>query len=587
MIVNCDQCLKGRCEDCSTLDCLCREDHSKNELLKNFTDVAKALLPDVKELKELLRLDADADKTILADEVEFNQKKGGFDVYMEKMQMQYFAKDFVSDIMLPAHTSNGKASCGKPIPKACLESDLHEQSGGFIKRGIMSCNNKGCRLCAVSSIKREALKLTARMVTFCILKANKKVYQNPNRKRELLHIVVSPPFKEQSLFLDNEGRKKLRKKAREILSAFDYDGGAVVDHPYRFTKGLESAYFSPHFHNLGTGWINGDTVKQIYEQTGWIIKVISTIKRERDCYNLSKYLFSHAAVYLQQEGKRSAEHSVRYIGECQNKKFKVESVLKFSRTGLDEIDTIMYQAKEKTIKGIDYPLQKVSYTHSIIEEEIKQVQHTYFEEYINGNVHAFVKSLKRFIQVHKDNPALPQSEPPSMEFLQMRLDYGTSQYDIVQSVYLNIIFNPSLDDLCPDCSLKLLTVVPSDRAKSEIHIEKIGKMLIDLPDDIILPFDDVSLFSYMKDAPVTYLGLPYFDFEGKFHYDTGVYSKPDCLDELSISLYCTITRNIEIQNLRYQYKVNNKKSMPKEELEDLLISVKSRFIAKPLDTFIQ
>ena len=74
MKINCNQCLKGKCEDCNSLGCLCREDHSKNKLLQQFTDVAKSSLPDVDELKKLLQLDADADKTILADEAEFNQK---------------------------------------------------------------------------------------------------------------------------------------------------------------------------------------------------------------------------------------------------------------------------------------------------------------------------------------------------------------------------------------------------------------------------------------------------------------------------------------------------------------------------------
>ena len=54
-----------------------------------------------------------------------------------------------------------------------------------------------------------------------------------------------------------------------------------------------------------------------------------------------------------------------------------------------------------------------------------------------------------------------------MEFLQMRFDYGDSQYSIVQSVYVNVIFDASLDELCPECSIKMQTLAPPNDGWSD------------------------------------------------------------------------------------------------------------------------
>ena len=152
----------------------------------------------------------------------------------------------------------------------------------------------------------------------------------------------------------------------------DVDGGVTISHPYRFTTDLESAYLSTHFHNIITGWIDGNLVKQIYEKTGWIIKQISTMYSVKDCYSLSKYLLSHAGVFEREVDKRSSEHSVSYFGECQNRFFKVVEILKNSVSGYDQLDGTLYSRNEITKKGIDYPLQQVHYTHSIIDGDIKE-----------------------------------------------------------------------------------------------------------------------------------------------------------------------------------------------------------------------
>ena len=576
MKINCKSCLSGDCERCENTDCLCFESHSIRELTRKFTELATNVLPkSPEELKQLLRNDIDRKSTVDSDSNEFRKDpKGGFYFYDQKNMKQSFAKDLVSDIMLPGHVFDGKDSCGKWNVVGCLQGDLHGHKGGWVGKTILHCNNKGCRKCTTSSIRREAKAITDRLMTFCNLKKNKKIYQGRNRSRILSHVVVSIPYEEQSGYLSREGRKELRKKTISILKKFDVDGGVMIDHPYRFSEKLESARFSPHFHFILTGWIDGRIVKEIYQKTGWIVSQLSTIESQKDCYNLSKYLLSHAAVFLKEAGKRSSEHSVRYFGECHNKKFKVEKVLKYSITGYSEMDSVVLKRKEITKKGIDYTLQKVVYTHSIIKDEIKDVRNIYYEEAINGNPLAFSKSLKQFIKVPKDNPAIPQSEPPSMEFLQMRFDYGKSWYGIVQSVYVNIIFDQSLDRLCPECTMEMEILTPPDTGWTDQQEEMIGNMLKDLPEGEMTPFDDLSLFDSLRNTRITHLGMPYFDEDYKQQYDSGIYQRPGCLEFLNSKLYWSIIKNVDSQQVKYLFKLQNGRAPTYEELQIALTNMK-------------
>ncbi len=548
-----------------------------------FTQKLNDSMPQsIEELKESLRnytsYDIDKKQTIDSDNDEFQRNtKGGFYAYEQKNTSQYFAKDFVSDVMLPAHVYNGKESCGMWKLGGCLESDMHKGKGGYIKKGIMRCNYKGCRKCATNSIIREAKAVTNRLMTFCNLKNNRKIYLKKNRSRILLHVIISIPYEEHSLYITKHGRKKLRIKALKQLKKFDIDGGVIIDHPYRFSEGLESARFSPHLHCIVTGWLDGNIVKQLYEKTGWIVTNVSHMETWKDCYLLSKYLLSHSAVFMKEDGKRSAEHSVRYFGECHNKKFKVESVLEHSITGNDQIDSILYPRKEIEKKDVIYKLQKVSYTHSIIHETIKDVTNQYFECYPNGKVLELSKILRQYIKpvtntLHKDNPAFPQSEhseddTPSMKFLQMRFDYGVSTYDIVQSVYVNVIFDTNLDELCPECSLKMQSIVPPNKELSERQQEIMANILVDMPEDEPIPIDDVTQFDYMRNVGVSVLGIPYYTFDGMLQHDTGIYSRPDTLDSLNPKLYWNIIKNINLQKARYSFKINHGRTPTDEELQ--------------------
>jgi len=287
---------------------------------------------------------------------------------------------------------------------------------------------------------------------------------------------------------------------------------------------------------------------------------------------------------MKEDGKRSAEHSVRYFGECHNKKFKVLNVLKHSITGKEQLDSILFERKEIEKKDVVYKLQKVSYTHSIIHEELKDATNEYFENYPSGHVLELSKSLRRYIKPEtdfpKDNPAIPQSDPPSMEFLQMRFDYGDSQYSIVQSVYVNVIFDASLDELCPECSIKMQTLAPPNDGWSDQQAEIIASLLVDIPEDVTMPIDDVTQFDYLRNTGISLLGIPYFDFDGKLQHDTGIYERPENLDLLNPKLYWTIIKNTDAQKARYMFKLEHGRSPTIEELHETIKFTKSHIANK-------
>lgn len=172
-----------------------------------------------------------------------------------------------------------------------------------------------------------------------------------------------------------------------------------------------------------------------------------------------------------------------------------------------------------------------------------------------------------------------------MQFLQMRFDYGVFQHDIVQSAVVNIVFDDDIDCICPECSLKLCTVVPALRVKSEVHHSRIAELIIDMPDNVTLHFDEPELFEYLSRENTSILGMQYFDESGMVQYDNGIYHKPDCLDKLQIELYTNIVKNIEIRKGQYSYILEHGEKMSKDKKEELIVMVNATSNTKPLDTY--
>ena len=571
-----------------------------------------------------------------SDESEFKESyKSGFDYYVERCTEQLFAKYLINDISLPAHSSDGKKSCGNWQFKGCLNHESHVDSCVHCMKVEQHCNSRGCKICFVSAITREARSIADRMIGFVDLKSNKKIYLKHNRKRVLLHAVISPPScidKENhfdgcmcylELFKTREGRSEIKKRHNEITKLLDIDGGVTVTHPYRFNDDKTQAYLSPHYHNILTGWIDGGIVKQINEGSyekkskgrgyrydyrkykGWIVTLVKDKKTkkvrimdsERDCYSLARYLLSHASIFEREVGKRSSEHSVSYFGECQNRLFKTPRVLAKSVDGYDQLDELIayskveYEVKIESVyskskkkfvkKRVRYqvgslPLQRVSYSYSTIEDSIRDVHREYFEfnreqlTDLKKNLRDYIiPSLNREIipkdTLHRDYPALSQSasfEP--FKFLQMRLDYGKSSSSMVLSEYVCIILDPNESELCPECSVKMKTLVPPDDW-SEENQTMFAEVFQSMTKGEPMRLDNSMGLVNFDRMLVSPLGMTYFDDKGMLNYESGIYSTPSCIDDLNPTLYWNITNNIRLQELKYQFKLDNGRTPTKEE----------------------
>ena len=507
--------------------------------------------------------------------------------YIKKMKEQAFSIDFVTDIMLAGHSYKGKKSCGEFQFKACLNHDRHIDSCVYCRKVQFHCGSWGCNTCFDYTVKSRARAVSNRLTAFANLKKNRKIYLKENRVRVLSHVIVSPPKEEYYKFKTKDGRKKLSKMQRKILMkmGLDVDGGVTISHPYRFTKDLESAYFSPHYHNVITGWIDGSITKQIHDDTGWIIKQISNFDNAKNCYNVVKYLLSHTGVFLKEPLVRSSEHSIIYFGECNNRKFKVANVLKFSESGYDQLskifqDKVKPKGNSKTHEA--YYLTSVSSNYYQIDDSIKKsIGH--FEKY-DGEPYAdkltriyskYITPKQQDISI-RDKPAITQSEP--FELLQMRLDYSDSKGHIVQSEYLNIIFDRNLTNLCPECTLNMRAIVPDssfqyqenykERTWNDYYKKDFLLIWNQLDDDgTTMKVDSLRGFEEMTFHDMAN-GLPYVTEKGIWENDIGVYDLPEKLDYLPKQMRVIIEKTVAVQKIKYHYKMDNGHSISKEDLLD-------------------
>ena len=571
-----------------------------------------------------------------SDESEFKESyKSGFDYYVERCTEQLFAKYLINDISLPAHSSDGKKSCGNWQFKGCLNHESHVDSCVHCMKVEQHCNSRGCKVCFVAAITREAKSIADRMVGFVDLKSNRKIYLKDNRSRLLLHTVISPPqcidkenhFDGCSCYLETfktkEGRKEMKDKHNQLTKLLDIDGGTTITHPYRFNDDKTKAYLSPHYHNILTGWIDGNLVSKInkgewkkkskgkgcvYDYRkfkGWTVVVIRSIRSYKDCFGLARYMLSHAAVFEREIGKRSTEHSVSYFGECQNRMFKTPRVLAKSVDGYDQIDELVspskaeyevqiqkvYDSKKKKFvqKRVRYqigsiPLQKVSYSYSEmdseLEDSIKDVTREDFE-YSKEQFTDMKKALRDYIKpslnreiIPVDNPAESQSasfEP--FRFLQMRLDYGRSEHSMVLSEYVCIILDPNETELCPECSVKMKTLVPPDDWSDENEC-LFAETFQSMTKGEVLKLDSSMGLENFDRFNMSPEGMVYFTEKGLLQHESGIYSTPSCIDKLNPTLYRNIVDNVRLQELKYRFKIDHGVPPTKEQLDSMKNPVK-------------
>jgi len=200
---------------------------------------------------------------------------------------------------LPA-TKDARDDCGKWFTKGCLNVSAHhntEFSGKvFIKSFQKHCYRADCEICYKKWMARESNKATRRI----------EKYEKQSGK-PAKHIIVSPPSWKHYTTI-----KELRKEAYKILKEIGAIGGSVIFHPFRYDKNIKRWYYSPHFHVIGFGWLDG--IAETYQKSGWVVKN----KGVRDStFATFYYQLSHAGV-------RRGNHTVTWFGDLSYSKLKVE-----------------------------------------------------------------------------------------------------------------------------------------------------------------------------------------------------------------------------------------------------------------------
>jgi len=104
----------------------------------------------------------------------------------------------------------------------------------------------------------------------------------------------------------------LRVKAYVVSKKSGFYGGSCIFHPFREDELTKRWYFSPHFHMIGYGWIEG--TKEGYEEHGWIVKNAGLRKTVS---GTAMYQLSHAGVH-------DKYHTVTWFGSLSYNKLHVE-----------------------------------------------------------------------------------------------------------------------------------------------------------------------------------------------------------------------------------------------------------------------
>ena len=186
--------------------------------------------------------------------------------------------------------------CGLWSFMGCLNIEKHSNGKMFLKPFEKSCFRADCIKCCFKWLGREASKSSKRMEKY-----------EKQSKKTLKHIIVSVPS-----FDYYKEKKTLSKKVRKILKEVKADSGLIIFHPFRLDKKIDMWYYSPHFHVLGFGWVEG--VAEAYNKHGYVIKNLG--KRE-SVFGTIYYQLSHAGI-------KSHNHVLSYFGECSYSKLKVD-----------------------------------------------------------------------------------------------------------------------------------------------------------------------------------------------------------------------------------------------------------------------
>lgn len=190
--------------------------------------------------------------------------------------------------------------CGLWVTLGCLKDKLHEMLGKgkrvYIKQYQRSCYRPSCMHCYVKWIARQADRATKRIEEY-----SKKTNQKP------IHLMLMVNTSQHSL-----PYKLLRERMSDILKIAQWEGGAVVFHPFKFNESIRKWYYSPHFHLVGFG--SRDKMSRAFGRYGWYVKIG---EERKSVFQTFCYLLSHCGI-------RKKHHVVTWIGELSYSKVPSE-----------------------------------------------------------------------------------------------------------------------------------------------------------------------------------------------------------------------------------------------------------------------
>lgn len=198
---------------------------------------------------------------------------------------------------LPGH---GKAyvSCGGFGIKVCPNDMLHADKMVHYLQYSASCARAECPICYETWAAKEAHRSLRR-------------WEHARLQNHVIHVVFSPPASIHLQFESADDYKKIRTFGTSLAKLAGLKGGETFFHPFRWrcfecglddercrceVKGRGYWYWSPHFHMIAYGWVQG--TREIFESKGW---VIVNLKRRESVFRTVQYLLSHAGVWMRGE----------------------------------------------------------------------------------------------------------------------------------------------------------------------------------------------------------------------------------------------------------------------------------------------
>jgi hypothetical protein len=262
-------------------------------------------------------------------------------------------------------TGKGAASsdCGKTKVRGCDRIHDHVTRLAFRRLYKHNCRQKRCPVCFEGWAAAEAERALIRLASYVVgarsvqglisdlkrgyaVKPKRLFHEALVKELELLisrvskdrsrplrpiHVVLSPP---QGVCWDRaEVYRYQRRLAYQIAKSRGLYGSSAIPHPYRLRcreckstipdyskRCLECGcdvfewFFSPHFHCVGFGWIQG--AAEGYRKDGWVVKNLGIRK---SVFWTFQYLLSHAGV--------SQFHVVTWFGRLAYNKMRGVAVL--------------------------------------------------------------------------------------------------------------------------------------------------------------------------------------------------------------------------------------------------------------------